>query len=77
MNNNIIPIQLRLRQELPKILGSIDYEVFSKQLIRIDEILNDSTIEQAALSHWFKDIKKKIKKLSERAILNARRAFRL
>ncbi len=46
MNEKLVPLQLKFRQELPNIKGNVDYENFREQLERISEILEITGIEE-------------------------------
>ncbi len=46
MNNKLVPLQMKFRQELPHVRGNIDYTIFSDQFERISELIEKSGIEK-------------------------------
>lgn len=57
--NNIIPFQMRFSQELPQVVGNVDYTNFRKQLERILKIINDSKIEEVVINYVLKEAEEK------------------
>jgi hypothetical protein len=45
MNINIIPFQPHLSPALPTVVGNVDYHIFRQQLDRINQLLDQSDVE--------------------------------
>ena len=43
--NQLIPYQLRFRQEIPEVVGNIDYQLFRDKLERIDELIRKGNLD--------------------------------
>jgi hypothetical protein len=76
----IIPFELPLPLILPIIEGNVDYRDFRDQLLRIDSLLVQSTLEtqmlQADLQRWLSRQKRVSAKAQQTHQLHARRALR-
>lgn len=48
---DIIPIQEELRQELPEVIGNIDYKVFRQTLERMEEIIEIGRLDEIIMKH--------------------------
>ena len=58
----IIPFQTEFRQELPTILGNVDYQRFREQLIRMDELLNQSQLDKEISNYLLSKAERRKKK---------------
>jgi hypothetical protein len=80
VNPKIIPFQLPLPPALPTIEGNVDYRSFRDQLLRIDQLLISSGLEdqflQEDLQGWTQKNKKRSAKAQQNRQLHARRALR-
>jgi len=47
----IIPIQPRFRQELPEVIGNVDYQEFRSTLLRMEEIITSSSLDSIVFEH--------------------------
>ena len=76
----IIPFELPLPLILPTIEGNVDYRDFRDQLLRIDSLLVQSTLEtqmlQADLQRWVSRQKRVSAQAQQKHQLHARRALR-
>lgn len=48
---NLVPLQTEFRQELPVVIGNIDYKIFRETLMRIEEIIELSGAEKKAMRY--------------------------
>jgi hypothetical protein len=80
VNPKIIPFQLPLPPTLPTIEGNVDYRNFRDQLLRIDQLLISSGLEdqflQEDLKAWMQQNKNLSPKAQQNRQLHARRALR-
>lgn len=78
----LLPVQQSLTPPLPTIEGSVDYRHFRDQLLRIDQLLVQSGIEQSFISQTFELWKSRLKftnipaKAQLKFQIHARRALR-
>ena len=78
----LIPIQQPLQPRLPTIEGNVDYRTLRDQLVRIDELLIDTGIEERFISQSFEQWMGKVKfknisaKAQRKVQIHARRALR-
>src|SRR2546428_3551758 len=82
MPAHLLPIQQLLRTPLPTIEGNVDYERLRKQLVRIDQLLIQSDLEEQFVAATFEGWKvesqfQNISPKAQRKIqIHARRALR-
>jgi len=78
----LLPIQPPLQPRLPTIEGNVDYQTLRAQLLRIDELLIDTGIEERFISQSFEQWMGKVKfknisvKAQRKVQIHARRALR-
>lgn len=78
----LLPVQLSLQPPLPTIEGNIDYIQFRDRLLRIDQLLTQSGIEQHFIARTFEEWKAEVKfknisaKTQLKIQIHARRALR-
>jgi len=76
----VIPFELPLPQVLPTIEGNVDYQEFRSQLLRIDQLLLQSSLEtqllQTDLQRWLANGKCPRAKAQQNRQLHSRRALR-
>ena len=78
----LLPMQLSLQPRLPTIEGNVDYKVFCDQLARIDQLLDQSGLEERLVARTFEEWKAKVKfknisaKTQRKIQIHARRALR-
>jgi len=82
MAARLLPLQLPLRPPLPTIEGNVDYQRLTQQLLRIDQLLVDSGVEEQFIAASFEHCKlrcrfKNIPAKAQRKVqIHARRALR-
>ena len=60
--NQLLTFQTTIRQELPKVKGSLDYHIFREQLERISEIIELGGLDFEIAKHLIKEAEKALKK---------------
>ena|SRR5437762_4379544 len=82
MPTRLIPIQQPLQPPLPTIEGNVDYQRLRDQLLRIDQLLIQSGVEEQFIAASFQDWKARCKfknipaKAQRKIQIHARRALR-
>jgi hypothetical protein len=82
MSTLLLPVQQSLQPPLPTIEGNVDYNQFRDQLVRIDQLLIHSGIEERFIARTFEEWKAKVKfknispKTQLKIQIHARRALR-
>ena len=76
----IIPFHIPLPPLLPTIEGNVDYRIFRDQLLRIEQVLVSSGLEnqfiEAGLKQWLQENKNLSPKAQQRYQLHSRQALR-